>query len=384
MLAQNAHYSADVLSILDIFDIVTGLVHIAVCGTGTITILSLSSTDRSFGSAANAMNSTLIPSIGVPFSGPLNLNDYLGPFFVGNIVIAVLYGISCVQMYMYHQRSARDSFALRCLIYGLWFLDTAQLVFWTVALYNFCVTNFLNLPALVYAPWSLIVDYCIGAKWAVNSYSAICSSQGSIPVVLFLVNYTDVHRFEQHLYVSVMEVEREIPLGPNRYTGCQYYCILRTCDEAMASTWLGISWGKVQVEEDIEFGWMMLVDFSAKFIGDICIAFSLWMTLRRMRTGVRSISILGTIIALAAAPHTYIYDAFSTILPKMVFNSLLAFLNSREYFSEGSDEPLSIHLSHLPQFASNPSTQDADQIHVHMAKFSYSEDSNSGSATSNK
>ena len=30
----------------------------------------------------------------------------------------------------------------------------------------------------------------------------------------------------------------------------------------------------------------MLVDFGAKFFGDICITISLWMTLRRMKTGI--------------------------------------------------------------------------------------------------
>ena len=38
-------------------------------------------------------------------------------------------------------------------------LDTAQLVFWTVALYNFCVTNFSNLPALLFSPWYALSRY---------------------------------------------------------------------------------------------------------------------------------------------------------------------------------------------------------------------------------
>ena len=118
-----------------------------------------------------------------------------------------LYGISCVQVYIYYQRSSRDSRTLKTLVSRITvfllrvlndghalgvslmvsytlnvrtvdlsiltlvrILDTAQLVFWTVALYNFCVTNFSNLPALLFSPWYVRSYRAIFSCWILTFF----------------------------------------------------------------------------------------------------------------------------------------------------------------------------------------------------------------------
>ncbi|KAJ3554848.1 hypothetical protein NM688_g2895 [Phlebia brevispora] len=285
------------------------------------------------------MTSTQVPTPADTQGQPkLDLDDTLGAVFMGNVVVAVLYGISCVQMYMYHQRSSRDSRTMQALIYFLWILDTLQLIFWTEAIYYFCVTNYLNPSAFIYSPWSFLADYVAGLL--------------SDTIVTAVYAYR-LRRLGGRFAVAQLVV--------------QSITMLVSC--GTGSAFIGLSWGKVQTEVNTRYRWLMITEFTAKAVGDTFIAVTLWITLRRRRTGVKrtenlirelvlysvstctltSISVIGTVITLVTMPHTLIFDAFAIALPKLVFNSLLAFLNSREHFAlnTSTDQPLSIHLSRL-------------------------------------
>ncbi|KAJ3554847.1 hypothetical protein NM688_g2896 [Phlebia brevispora] len=282
--------------------------------------------------------------------GPLKLDNTLGAVFVGNMFVAVLYGVSCVQIYMYHHRSVRDSRIMQAVIYFLWILDTLQLAFWTDAIYYYSVTNYFNPPALQYSPWSFWADYIVGVL--------------SDAIVTSVYTYR-LWRLRGRFAVAQLIVQ------------CAYL--------------YGHSFRLYRLI------WLMIADFAAKGVGDTCIAIALWITLRRKRTGVRrtdtliktlvlysmstctltSVSVMGTIIVFAIAPLTLIYDAFAVVSPKLVFNSLLAFLNTREAFAATAsvDQPLSIHLSRLthsePEQGGSKASRNMNPIAIEVSKSTY-------------
>lgn len=59
-----------------------------------------------------------------------------------NIGASILYGISCIQTFIYYKRSGGDTIVLKSLILLLWILDTIHLAFVTHAVYSYAILDF--------------------------------------------------------------------------------------------------------------------------------------------------------------------------------------------------------------------------------------------------
>lgn len=66
---------------------------------------------------------------------------------------------------------------------------------------------------------------------------------------------------------------------------------------------------------------------------------------------------IASVITFAVMPHNFVFIVLAMILPKLMLNSLLALLNSRDSMRERISGPISIHLSKLSADSETPSEE---------------------------
>ncbi|EKM48087.1 uncharacterized protein PHACADRAFT_203268 [Phanerochaete carnosa HHB-10118-sp] len=89
----------------------------------------------------------MVPSVS------LHLDNTLGVILISEILAAILFGITSVQVYVYFHRNPRDSDLMRRTIFFLWVVDGLHLAFTSHSVYYYSVTNFMNPLALTQCPW---------------------------------------------------------------------------------------------------------------------------------------------------------------------------------------------------------------------------------------
>ncbi|KAL9933374.1 hypothetical protein V8E36_007550 [Tilletia maclaganii] len=80
-------------------------------------------------------------------AGAPSLDLTLGGLFIGVILNVLLFGFSCVQIYLYQQRFKNDDWKIKTLAYSMFTFDFANSVFDVIFLYRLLVTNFGNTVA---------------------------------------------------------------------------------------------------------------------------------------------------------------------------------------------------------------------------------------------
>ncbi|KAK7062502.1 hypothetical protein R3P38DRAFT_3251789 [Favolaschia claudopus] len=135
------------------------------------------------------------------------LDNTLGAWLIGLIVSSVLYGITCLQVYLYFTKSSsRDRTILKAFVTGLFLLDTFHLSLVSHSMYSVVVTNFGDYVQLGMIPWSLLLQTAFGSflsanvrlfyAWRIyiisNKFLLLPSVIGicSIPAFIFSVLYT--------------------------------------------------------------------------------------------------------------------------------------------------------------------------------------------------
>ncbi|EKM53090.1 uncharacterized protein PHACADRAFT_210810 [Phanerochaete carnosa HHB-10118-sp] len=91
-----------------------------------------------------------------------SLDSTLGAIVIAEILVAVLYGITSMQVYIYFHCSPRDSRLVKRTIFFLWILSSIYLVFASHAVYYYAVTNFMNPLAATKYSWSLVANLFVG------------------------------------------------------------------------------------------------------------------------------------------------------------------------------------------------------------------------------
>ncbi|KAF8202718.1 hypothetical protein K438DRAFT_1965204 [Mycena galopus ATCC 62051] len=87
------------------------------------------------------------------------LDDFLGTWLIGLIVSSVLFGVTCLQVYLYFTKHcARDPVFLKAFVALLLALDTLHLAIISQSFYFLTVTNFGDYTQLETAPWGLLVS----------------------------------------------------------------------------------------------------------------------------------------------------------------------------------------------------------------------------------
>ncbi|KAH9929408.1 uncharacterized protein B0H18DRAFT_997092 [Fomitopsis serialis] len=92
------------------------------------------------------------------------LDDYLGAILIGLLLSTVLYGVTCLQTYLYYTRYSKgDGRGLKALVAIIFVVDTFHVILLTISYYHYTVTNFGDYIALENDVWSLSVQVGVGA-----------------------------------------------------------------------------------------------------------------------------------------------------------------------------------------------------------------------------
>lgn len=273
------------------------------------------------------------PTLPIP---PLRLDNTLGVILIAEIMVAMLFGITSVQIYVYFHRNPKDSSFMKRTIFFLWILDGLHLAFTSHSVYHYAVTNFMNPLALTQCPWSFAVDVVFGdlsevIVTAVFAYR-IYKFSGKLWPLLFIMPPTIV-AFGGAVAIGVYA--RRVP---------DY------------------------VEFNSHYAWIWYGVFSIQAFTDCAIAVALCTMLIKRRTGFKrtdslirilvlysintcaltSSVAIASVITYAVMPHNFVFIAFAMVLPKLMLNALLALLNSRDKMRDmHAGQAISVHLSKL-------------------------------------
>jgi len=250
------------------------------------------------------------------------VTNQLGPYLIGTILSSIIYGVTCVQVYLYYRYNERDSKGLKITIFILWILDTLHQIFSIIAVYTLAVTNFGNEAALGFPPWS---------------------NMASIPPFALLEIIVKM--------IYVMRIWRS--------SGRKWYLvapiIILSLVEFFAVTIFCV-WGLVidTFEGFAKLGPFSYVGLGCSALADILIAATQVSVLWKMRNGFRrtesiartlmiyiintqlltSIVAMLDILTFAFLSGSLIYTLFFNVLAKLLLSCCLAMLNARRDLRE--------------------------------------------------
>ncbi|KAF8072172.1 hypothetical protein FPV67DRAFT_1667609 [Lyophyllum atratum] len=266
---------------------------------------------------------------------PIQLDSKLGAAFLGNLIAAIFYGITCVQSYMYFRNSGKDRQWFRMVIFSLWFLDTLHLAFITHGLYFYLVSSFGNLLALVSPTWSILSQIyltCISDTIIRCIFGRrVWMMAGRSKVLALCIATTSLLTFVSGFAFA----SRAFAVG----------------------TFVGFA----------KISYFLYTALGSGVAADLLIAGSLCLTLLKSRTGFRktdsivnilimyaiNTSALTTICSIACFitytiwPNEFTFIGIYFALPKLYLNSLLATLNSRETLSEKISGVSDINMTNI-------------------------------------
>ncbi|KAL4244635.1 hypothetical protein ABKN59_009177 [Abortiporus biennis] len=268
------------------------------------------------------------------------LDNTLGALFIGLIAAAILFGITCVQIYTYFVVSMKkDRFILRSLVAFLGLLDALDLICVAHVAYFFTITNYANPSALGDVPWSvtgfntianlndvIIRGILIDRIWKVskNKYLVIGLWFGNLAASGFSLSSS----------IRVQIIHNLQNLDPIFWLFCVGYSLIATEDTVIAATLCVILWGKKTGFKRTDTQINKLMRYS-------------------IHTGVlTSLVAICIVITYTTMPHNFVFIGIYVTLPKFYLNALLATLNGRDsvraeksQLSSTSIDLANIHIS---------------------------------------
>ncbi|KDR79684.1 hypothetical protein GALMADRAFT_154478 [Galerina marginata CBS 339.88] len=282
-------------------------------------------------------------------SKQLNLDVTIGAAFIGCIIAAVFYGITCLQTFTYFKKGRQDPTFLKTVICFLWsvvisemdvsdyfcfrVIDTLHLAFIAHALYFYLITNYGNPTALEFPTWTILSQI----------YLTICSDS-TVRII-----------YARRVWIFSRSLMANIGIGLiilfPFVSGFTYCTLTFTEDTSFISA--------------IRISYLLYISFGSAVLADLIIATALCVSLYRSRTGSKRTDPLLTVLMLYAInstvlttvcqlacfitniiwPRQLVFLGIYFSLGKLYFNSLLATLNNRSSLNKRLDEPLDFHMS---------------------------------------
>ncbi|KAJ7739501.1 hypothetical protein B0H14DRAFT_2990829, partial [Mycena olivaceomarginata] len=91
------------------------------------------------------------------------LGSLLGPWLIGLVLSSIVFGITCLQVYLYYTKfSSRDPLSMKIFVAVLMILDIVHATLLTISYYVTSVDNFGDFEAISAAPWSLSAQVVVG------------------------------------------------------------------------------------------------------------------------------------------------------------------------------------------------------------------------------
>ncbi|KAL5524313.1 hypothetical protein ACEPAF_9453 [Sanghuangporus sanghuang] len=268
------------------------------------------------------------------------INTTFGAALMGLIVGSVLYGLTCMQTFLYYRAYSKDPIGLKLLVFALWILDSTHMVLSTVAIYWYLILNFGNFENLDVGYWAMDIQTdcngLIGLMVELFFAWRVWKVSNSIWLISFITVLAFLH-FSLGIYFTVE----------------------------------GFRLGRFSKYSELT--WVTCVGLGSAAACDMTIAISLVYYLLRSRTGFKqSDSIISTLvmyaintglftgvcaaaatICFAFMPTNFVWLAFFWCLGKLYVNSLLASLNSRQALrkiAENRDVRASMNLPRLSTY----------------------------------
>ncbi|KAF5377279.1 hypothetical protein D9615_006446 [Tricholomella constricta] len=263
------------------------------------------------------------------------LDNTVGAIFVGVILGAALWGISCMQTYEYFsvskmrpstrhtkitlvQEYRRDAWFNKIMVGILFILDTVHQIFWTHVLYIYLITEYFNIAYLNQVVWSLVAQIIISALVGLIVQSFF----------LYRIWILSRHNIYAVAIVGILVV-------------AEFGVSIAYFTEAWKVTTFDLLPNIFRLSQSVN---------SVAAAGDIAIAVTLIFILYRSKTGfsksdsivkqlilyslntgfLTSICALMSLITITLYPTNFMFMTFYIVLARLYTNSLLATLNARK------------------------------------------------------
>ncbi|KIK04892.1 hypothetical protein K443DRAFT_394828 [Laccaria amethystina LaAM-08-1] len=252
------------------------------------------------------------------------LNNTLGAAYIGVVVSACLFGVSCVQAWYYFTHQS-DRWPLKVLVSCVMLTDTIHMGLITHTVYTYTITNWGNTAFLGELVRTLLVEVLFNGltTFMVQCFLATRIwrlSDGKVWLIVIVVLLI-LGEFGVNLAYTIISLRFET------FAQLTHLKAVSLTTNALAAT------------------------------GDIIIAASLCTLLHRSRTGfhrsdtiitklmvfsintglLTSLCALASLVSILAWPTTFIYIAFFFCIGRLYTNSLLATLNARKKIRELSN-----------------------------------------------
>ncbi|GJE89093.1 hypothetical protein PsYK624_051850 [Phanerochaete sordida] len=275
---------------------------------------------------------------------PTTLDDTIGAFELGVFADAILFGILCLQCYIFLHNNARASSLMRWSIWALWILNTGHLICGMHVTYWYTVTQFGNvLEVFEHQPRSsgimTIFGYCsnlIVQIWFVFRIWILSERNRRLVGILgFLVGATYIIAMTFALISTIPSSLTETEAGIAKINWFIY--LLHAMDILTNLLLTGVLCFCLWRAK-------MTTIYKTKSIVE-------WTLIYSVNTGLLAMLIpCTTIILRLTRPNDLVFFAVYVPYSALYSNSLLGSLNARDWIRH--DEPAPIYLSDFESTAS--------------------------------
>ncbi|KAK0218375.1 hypothetical protein EDD85DRAFT_990548 [Armillaria nabsnona] len=308
----------------------------------------------------------------VPTGKPTELpafDNTLGVLYIGSSLATALYGIICVQTFLYiiSNRTRSDGWPMRLLVSVL-FVNTSILILSNTAqqgltlagMYRFLITDYAN-------PAALAVGGSTSGRALTTYDEGIVGICGILLVQLFFCwRIWTFSASSLHLHARIAIIAVAVALAFLNFAS------------SIALSIFGYRHRFLTVNTpEFTLSWKLSASSGIAF--DVITTMAMTLSLYRSRSGMKRsnhvIAILilftvntnlvttflsiGSLVTYLVLPNATIYGGITFLLSKSYLNSFLAILNTREYLREKMDHLSQPGQSSVPDFAGPSTSTDA-------------------------
>ncbi|KAK0493136.1 hypothetical protein EDD18DRAFT_1333892 [Armillaria luteobubalina] len=233
------------------------------------------------------------------------IDSTFGALFIGMVMAAVLWGVSCVQTWYYFDNYRRDSMFLKGVVFFTWLSDTIHQILITHVLYYYTISHFGDTDALENIVWTLYVEVIFNAitGFLVQSFFAyrIWTFRKNFAVLSVIHTSAVAHTF---LRLLTSKSSKPLSMSINVLAAAGDVLISVAICIFLNNAKSGFAWSNNVINR------LMLFAINTGMLTSICACASL--------------------LFILALPNTLVYFAFYFMIGRFYVNSLLATLNSRK------------------------------------------------------
>jgi len=253
------------------------------------------------------------------------ITENLGTAFMGSLLTAVLFGVTCMQALSYARRCQSDNIFLIAMVAFLIILDLVHTGFVAHLVYTFVVTDFDDILKLEVLPWSLassvllhllsdtiVRAFFIRRIWFLSKSNYAVTGLASILLILsfVFVMLLEVRSFGLHNVLKLSTISWEIYTSLSLVMSTDFFIAAALCFYLFRSRNTGHK------------GTNSVINILCIYTINTGLLTTLWS--------------LGCLVAYASKPQSFFFLAFYLPEAKFYLNAFLASLNARHSLREKS------------------------------------------------